>query len=243
MEFVMRQWIKHLALKTFALFCRDDGPKVVYYHDVGKNYTCMGTPFELFKSHVECAKKNGFSFIRTLADLKEKKQLQICFDDGFRGIWDYQQYFLIEEIFPTIFIPVDLIGRLGYLTWAEVLELQGLGFHFEGHTWSHRPLTDVPENEWQHELRDSKCYLEDKLGKEISCLCFPCGFFSDDVISAAREAGYRYLVASYPGCVKEDDMLIPRHLVQSFSVKDYGLVLQGALGPLRSRYIRQHKKS
>ncbi len=239
----MRKWIKHLALKALALCCRDDGPKVVYYHDIGKVYTDMGTPFELFKSHVECAKKNGFSFVRTLADLKETKQLLICFDDGFRGIWDHRQYFLIEKIFPTIFIPVDLIGRPGYLTWAEVLELQGSGFHFEGHTWSHRPLTEVPKTEWRHELCDSKRFLEDKLCKEISCLCFPCGFFSDDVISAAREAGYRCLVASYPGCVKEDDMLIPRHLVQTFLEEDYRLVLHGALGPLRSRYVRQHKKS
>jgi len=238
----MRQWIKHFALKVFALFCRDDGPKVVYYHDVGMDYTSMGTPFELIQSHVEYAKTNGFSFVPKLSDLKKRKQLLVCFDDGFRGIWDHRQYFFDEKIFSTVFIPVGLIDHPGYLTWGEVLELQGLGFRFEGHTWSHRPLTEVPKTEWRHELFDSKCFLEDKLCKEISCLCFPCGFFSNEIISSAQEAGYRYLVASYPGCVKENDMLIPRHLVQSFSVEDYGLVLQGALGPLRFRYIRQHKR-
>ena len=98
------------------------------------------------------------------------------------------------------------------------------------------------ESEWNHELSDAKRYLEDKIGRDVSCLCFPCGFFSDSVIAAARSAGSRYLIASYPGCVDMNETLAPRHLVQSLSVEDYCLVLQGALEPFRSRYLRQHYK-
>lgn len=239
----MRRAIKHYALTVLSLFFRDDGPKVVYYHDVGKVYTDMGTPLELLLSHIEHAKMMGFSFARTLSDLKEQKQLLVCFDDGFCGIWDNRDYFIKEKVFPTVFIPIDLIGHDGYLTWSQVCELQRLGFSFEGHTWSHRPLTDVPESEWSHELYDSKCYLEDMLGRAITSLCFPCGCFSDAVVEAACDAGYRRLVASYPGRLEFDEKaLIPRHLVQDLPVDDYRLVLQGALIPLRSRYLRQHHK-
>ena len=239
----VRRFLRHLAFKVAATICKDCGPKIVYYHDMGREYTAMGTDVDLIKAHVEATQRDGFHFVDSIAYLREPRSVHICFDDGFRGIWDHAEWFVSERLHPTVFIPVGLMGKKGYLTWPEVLELQRVGFHFEGHTWSHRPLTNVPDAEWQHELRDAKSHLEDKLGREVDSLCFPCGFFSDDVIAAAREAGYRYLVASYPGCVKEDETLIPRHLVQSFSVADYRLVLQGALVPFRARYIRQHRKT
>lgn len=239
----MRRFLRHLALKVTATLCKDYGPKIVYYHDMGCSHTNMGTAVDLIKAHVAITRSAGFNFVDAIAHLHEPWTVHICFDDGFRGILDHVEWFVSEELHPTVFIPVGLIGQHGYLTWPDILELQRLGFHFEGHTWSHRPLTDVPKTEWDHELRDSRRFLEDKLGKEISCLCFPCGYFSDNVIAAAQEAGYRHLVVSYPGCVDLEKTLIPRHLVQSFSVNDYRLVLQGALSPFRSRYIRQHYKS
>lgn len=239
----MKLVLRHLALKVAATLCRNHGPKIVYYHDLGRKYTGMGTEIDLVKAHVAATRADGFHFADKIEQLSEPKAVHLCFDDGFRGIWDHAEWFAAEKICPTVFIPIELIGREGYLTWPEVLELQHLGFRFEGHTWSHRPLTDVPASEWAHELQDAKHFLEDKLDKEVSCLCFPCGFFSDGVINAAKKAGYRYLVASYPGCVDLGEMLIPRHLVQSLPVEDYRLVLQGALGPFRSRYLHQHYKS
>lgn len=238
----MKRLLRHWALKLTATFCKNHGPKIVYYHDMGCTYTNMGTEIDLIKAHVAATREDGFQFVDSITHLRSAKTVHLCFDDGFRGIWDHAEWLATEHLHPTVFIPIDLIGQGGYLTWSEVLELQRLGVCFEGHTWSHRPLTDVPKTEWQHELRDAKCFLEDKLAKEVSCLCFPCGYFSDDVIHAAKEAGYHYLVASYPGCVDLDETLIPRHLVQSLPEEDYRLVLQGALGPFRARYIRQHKK-
>ena len=236
----MRSFVRCMAFKAAALLCRNVGPKIVYYHDMGKNHTSMGTDAKLLKAHVAAALDEGFVFAGEIMQLKERRLLHICFDDGFRGILEHAEWFASEGIRPTVFIPVGLVGQPGYLAWHEIAELQRLGFNFEGHTWTHRPLTEVPVSEWHHELHDSKCCLEDKLGRPVSCLCYPCGFFSDRAIAAVCEAGYCYQIGSYPGCVDLNEELVPRHLVQSLSVVEYRLVLQGALLPFRRRYIRQH---
>ena len=130
----MKRMVKHLVLKAFAFLFRDDGPKVVYYHDVGTAYTNMGTPLELLKAHVACARQMGFAFVSRLEGLNSPKKLLMCFDDGFRGLWDGRDYFFQEGICPTVFIAVDLVGQLGYMTWDEIRELQRHGFVFQSHT-------------------------------------------------------------------------------------------------------------
>lgn len=238
----MKRLVKHLILKVFAFLFRDDGPKVVYYHDVGTTYTDMGTPFELLKEHVACARKVGFSFVSKLEDLNSPKKLLMCFDDGFRGLWDERVYFFREGICPTVFIAVDLVGQPGYLTWDEIRDLQSHGFVFQSHTWSHRPLTDVLDEELLHELADARMAIGRGLGYDPDMLCFPCGMHSQKVVEAAKAAGYRKLFASYPGCFNPDELVVPRNLVQNLNTYDFVCVLHGALCPFKMRYMRQHIK-
>ncbi len=245
----MKRIVKHLALKVFALFFRNDGPKVVYYHDVGKSYTNMGTPLELLKAHIACARRMGFSFVSNLEELNSPKKLLICFDDGFRGLWDARDYFFQEGVCPTVFIAVDLVGRPGYLTWDEICELQNHGFTFQSHTWSHRSLTEVSCAELKQELFDSRKELERRLGHEVGALCFPRGLFSLRVLKACVEAGFSALFTSVPGdTVQTIDIpgyngvarLVPRILVQSASVGEFESILHGAMTPLRNRYMSKH---
>ncbi len=240
MRIDMKRMVKHLVMKAFSVLFRNDGPKVVYYHDVGQSYTEMGTPLERIKAHVACARKLGFSFVSKLEDLTVPKKLLMCFDDGFRGLWDEREYFFREGICPTVFIAVDLVGRTGYLTWDEIRELQRYGFVFQSHTWSHRPLTDVPDEELPHELADARMAIGHELGHDPDMLCFPCGMYSQKVVEVAKAAGYRKLYASYPGCVNLDDVVVPRNLVQDLTAADFAHVLHGALCPLKNRYMRQH---
>ena len=239
---MIKKIIRKALLKVFSVLFRNNGPKVIYYHDVGKTYTDMGTPLELLKAHVACARQMGFSFGSKLEDLTAPKKLLMCFDDGFRGVWDERDYFFREGICPTVFIAVDLVGQEGYLTWDEIRELKSHGLVFQSHTWSHRPLTDVPDEELSHELNDARVVIGRELGHDPDMLCFPCGMHSQKVVEAAKRAGYKKLLASYPGCVTPSDFVVPRNLVQNLTVADFSHVIHGALCPLRMRYMRQHVK-
>ena len=222
----MKRKIKSLLLRLLAVVCHDDRPKVIYYHDIGMRYTNMGTPSDLFWAHMRCLRPGD----------------KVCLDDGFRGLWDERGKFEQTDIRPTVFIAVDLVGKSGYLNWNEILELQRLGFVFECHSWSHHDLTQFGDNELWHEVFDSKVKLEEMLGREIEAICFPKGYFNDQVVAASRRAGFKKMYVSYPGVIDSESDIVPRNLVQNLSVAEFKCVLHGALGPLRGRYLKMHYK-
>jgi peptidoglycan/xylan/chitin deacetylase (PgdA/CDA1 family) len=233
----MKRKLKSLIFWLNALIHRDTSPKTVFYHDVSKSYTSMGTPRELFWAHMAQLR---------VGDL-------VCFDDGFRGIWDERDTFKAQKIYPKVFLAVNLIGQANYLSWEEILILQrDYGFDFQCHTWSHQTLIG-PYNEevitpsegrtdaWlKKELVDSKQELEARLGKPITELCFPVGYFSNDVILRCKDTGYERVWASYPGN-RTEAYVQPRCLCQNLSSFEFGLILKGGMNPLANRYLKMHK--
>lgn len=238
----MKNEIKSLILFAGYILHHNHNSKVIYYHDISKTYTSMGTPLELFKKHIDCVQGNGFKIIPTITE--NKGQIQICFDDGWKGIYEVRNFFIENNIRPTIFLAVNLVGADGHLTWNEILELQKQGFIFESHTMSHKELTlfDVKELKW--ELAESKKILEEKLQKTVTAICFPCGCFSNTIIEECEHAGYVTLYSSVPGsCDKEIKGLIRRNLVQSVTEKELLWIIKGDSLLMRYKARRDHFKN
>lgn len=244
--------IKEAILWVGAMRHRNRGSKVLYYHDVYQtvNYKAldadihMGTPLELFKKHIDIIKTEGYEIVPHIT--KPEGQIAIMFDDGFRGIWECRDYFYKNGICPTIFLPVEFIGRtdLGMLTLQEIKELQQHGFIFQSHTWTHRPLTSVPEDELLHELVDSKTQLTELLGVDVTALCMPLGFFTKEILGKITESGYKEIYSCIPGNYFDKyQNLIPRNICQYASPNDVKLILRGGNEILRKRYATMHNKS
>ena len=233
----MRRLVREAIIGLSALVLRDDSAKVVFYHDVGRKWTPMGTDAETFWKHWKCLRSTDV----------------VCFDDGFRGIWDEREEFSrVERVEKIVFLAVGLVGRPGYLTWDEIVELQDkYGFKFQCHTWSHQTLAGpwndeepVPDDGrteawYKHELVDSKAEMERRLGRRVTALCFPVGHFSEDVVSRCRAAGYDKVYASYPGNLS-DGYVQPRCLVQDISPRAFRGVLAGGMASLAGRYRSRH---
>ena len=231
----MKRFARRILLLLGSWLCRDSSPKTVFFHDVGRDYTPMGTPRELFWNLMGCLRRGD----------------RVCFDDGFRGAWDERER--LRGVAPTVFVAVDLVGRPGYLSWEEIRTLQDeYGFDFQCHTWSHQTLAgpfndevlapaEGRTEEWfRHELVDSKAELERRLGRRVTSICFPVGRFSDDVVRRCVAAGYEAAYASYPGGAT-DGYVRPRCLAQNMSVAEFRLVLKGGMNLLARRYLKMHK--
>lgn len=248
----MKRLIKRFLVSLSSLFSGNDELKVIYYHDIGTTYTEMGTPENLFKRHVEIAQKRGYKFVPVSeVSTGKKKGLVIAFDDGFRGIWNHRDYFREQHLVPLVFIAVDLVGKDGYLTWPEILELQNeYGFQFESHTWTHRSLTEVLSTELRKELEESRGELSRRLGRDVLRLCFPRGLFSESIVSACVDAGYVELYTSIPtnenalkmliGWRSVNVRLLPRILVQNASCGEFLCLIRGGLSFFSRRYLRRH---
>lgn len=247
----LKRLIKLGVMTLSASLFRNRGSKILYYHDIFKTtnhkaldaHVCMGTPLDLFKRHVEVIRENGFEIVPNIT--KPRGQVAIMLDDGFRGIWECRDYFVTQGIFPTVFLPIEYIGRTaqGMLSREEIIELQRLGFNFESHGWSHRPFTAVAEDDLDKELIQSKNHLSRVLGREVTGICMPLGYFNLPLIERIKAAGYEKIYSCLPGNYCDAPHgLITRNLCQFASPREVRLILKGGNELLKRKYARLHLK-
>jgi peptidoglycan/xylan/chitin deacetylase (PgdA/CDA1 family) len=132
----------------------------------------------------------------------------LTFDDGFRSVFQHAFPLLTRYRLPaTMFLvaqtltpegrPVDWVddvpaGRVATLTLDEVREMQHAGIRFGSHSYAHRDLTILSDEECQRDLRGSRELLEDLLETRITLLAYPRGLHSERVRRAAERAGFTH---------------------------------------------------
>ncbi len=236
--------LKSLILRASGGILHDSSSKVLFYHDIYEQakYTFMATPLSSFQRHLDVIADNGFVVASNIA--QAEKEVQICFDDGFKGIWDCRKLWEEKHWRPTIFIAVELIGKEGYLSREQIKELSKEGFIFQAHGWSHQILTQFSQNELRREIFDSKKYLEDFLELPVTDFCFPVGCFSKCVMDACNDAGYRRMYSSIPGKFYKPVFpnVIRRNLIQFYNEREFKAVLWGGLAPFAIRSFKEQFK-
>ena len=232
----MANRIKTFLFFLYALVRRDARPKVVFYHDVGMEWTPMGTPRKIFWAHMKMLRKDDV----------------VCLDDGFRGVWDEREKFKVMGLCPRISVAPRLVGTKGYLNWDELRILhKDYGFAVICHGWSHQtlsgpmidesPMEERTEDWYRRELVESKAKIAAEIGAEVDELCFPVGLFGDELLARCRASGYKKVYASYPGDVG-DDYVQPRCLVQDLGAIGFWATLRGGMNVFKKRYYRTHKQ-
>lgn len=201
----------------------------------------MGTPLSLIKTHIDVARKAGFKLVDNI--YTAEGQIMICFDDGWKGIYENKEFFIKMKVFPTIFIAVELIGTDGYMSIQQIKELIELGYHFESHAWTHTGLHTYTGNDLKHELLDSRKWLENTFNKQFDAICFPQGNYNDEVIRESKAAGYNRLYSSINGGYEDlmkFDGLICRNLVQDVTELQFKFIIKGDSPIIRNKRIKQH---
>jgi peptidoglycan/xylan/chitin deacetylase (PgdA/CDA1 family) len=97
------------------------------------------------------------------------------------------------------FVSTDLIGHRGFLTPAQIREIDARGHLIGSHSASHPfRFSALTMAEMRREWSESRAALEDLLGHEVTIASVPGGYFSRQVAIAAAEAGVRVLFTSEP---------------------------------------------
>lgn len=131
----------------------------------------------------------------------------ITFDDGFASLLPHALPVLRRLGMPaTVFIVADTLDGtrttvdwvdtppsypLTTLTLDEIGEMREHGVSFESHTYSHRDLRMLGDQELRTELQRSREALSDLLRAPVRYLAYPRGRHDARVREAARRAGYR----------------------------------------------------
>ncbi|BBG65151.1 polysaccharide deacetylase [Hydrogenimonas sp.] len=239
----IKQFIKNGYLHIGNFLYENRSSKVIYYHDLHDkdSFTPMSTPVDLFKKHLDIIAMNDYDIVKSID--KNDLQLEITFDDGFRGLYENFSIFIDRNIPVKLFTVTSFIGKNGYLTDYELKNMYDTGLLSIGsHTHTHSDLEILTKDQIYDELKRSKEILGDMLNCEVDTLCYPRGRFNDTAVECAKDLGYSKQYTCLPGNYFEHfrEGLINRSLVQAASDKEFQKILNGADKVFYKRYLKQH---
>jgi len=123
----------------------------------------------------------------------------LTFDDGYLDHIAIARYLSALGVRATFFVITHLRefeGKPLLSRYEELIaELVELGHEVGSHTCTHKVLTELPQKELEQELRESKKYLEDVLGREVRGLAYPYGLYNIRVIRTTTKY-YEYARAT-----------------------------------------------
>jgi peptidoglycan/xylan/chitin deacetylase (PgdA/CDA1 family) len=159
-------------------------------------YPKYTTTRAVFAEHLQALRAGGFR-TASFADLLAPRPLPdhtcvLTFDDGHQSSLDLAELMGQAGVRGTFFLTMNYCReRLDFLKAPDIRRLADAGFDFGTHGASHRALSRMPEQEMRAELRDSKSWLEDILGRTVQTMSLPAGQGDVAVRQAAFELGYR----------------------------------------------------
>ncbi len=183
---------------------------IMMYHNV--DYTDVLKPNTVspqnFERQMAYLKEHGFNvlsfenLVRLISENRKipRKSVVITFDDGYADNYTHAFKILKKYGFPAIvFMPSDLVGRDGHLTWPQLREMTEHGIAIGSHTRLHAYLPDLSLEQQREEIFGSKRVLEAQLGVPVKYFAYPIGGFSNAIKEIIRQAGYQGAAATNRG--------------------------------------------
>lgn len=191
----------------------------------------------LFREHLEQIRSRGCQ-VRRLGEFWNEDTATpwrastavLTFDDGLASAYEIAYPLLLEaEVRADFFVNTATIGRPGFLSWAQIGEMQRAGMSFQSHSHDHVYLAWLAEGALEQQLRRSKRMLEDRLGHPVDFLSAPYGEVNSQVVRVSRQEGYKAVCSSWswpawPGSRVVSRVGIDRHTTP----RDFRRLLTGS---------------
>jgi peptidoglycan/xylan/chitin deacetylase (PgdA/CDA1 family) len=177
----------------------------------------LSTPPYIFDEQLQLLTNNGYTTI-TLDDMTgvmagrsmlPPKPVILTFDDGYEDFY-LNAFPLLKKYHMKgiVFVITSLVGKPGYLTWPEIIEMAVTDNVMIGsHTINHLVLPVLNPDVLADELTTSKQILESHLGYPVEWFAYPYGDYNLKVVDAVRNAGYIGAVNTLPGNMQYESRL------------------------------------
>ena len=111
---------------------------------------------------------------------KNQKKILITIDDGFESFYKEAWPYLKANSIPFIlFISTEPVGRNGYMTWDQILEIENSKLGIIGHhSHTHEYLIDMTNADFINDIETASKIFKEKLGYVPSIFSYPFGEYS-----------------------------------------------------------------
>ena len=235
--------IKKAIINLSAQIKKSQDSRCIFYHDIHSEnkFTHMSTSIDLFVKHINIIRNSGFEIVHEIT--KEKKQIAISFDDGFKGLYENIEIINSLKVPVTIFVVSSFVGRDNFLCYNDLKEISKNEYiKIQSHSHTHLELPNLSSNDLHEELQKSKNILESICENKINSICFPKGLFNRLVVKKALELGYDNQFSSLPGSYHAEvfPSVKRRSLVQFAAEKEFRSILMGGDNILYNWYYKKH---
>lgn len=142
------------------------------------------------------------------ASLEGRRALAAEVLDRVKALRESTQSILVRRIVAQLGVPVpDQDGGCRPMSWQNLREMRDGGMEIGSHGVHHRMLAKLPASLMRAELVESRRRMQAELGVPARVLSYPVGghdAFDDEVIAAARAAGYEMACTYIAGTSRPD---------------------------------------
>ena len=168
-------------------YSNDSGILSLMYHRFNENkYPSTNIKMNIFKEQMGIIKNLNYKFynpnffIDEFDKKKDKKEILITIDDGFKSFYNEAWPYLKKNKIPFIlFISTEPVGKNGYMSWDEIKEIEKADFAIIGHhSHTHEYLIDMNNSEFIKDIETATKIFKDKLGYVPEFFSYPFGEYS-----------------------------------------------------------------
>ena len=157
------------------------------YHRFNENkYPSTNIRMSVFDEQMQMIKNLRYEFSdpklfeKEFNKKKDQKKILITIDDGFKSFYEEAWPYLKANNIPFIlFISTEPVGRSGYMTWDQILEIENSKLGIIGHhSHTHEYLIDMTNADFINDIETASKIFKEKLGYIPSIFSYPFGEYS-----------------------------------------------------------------
>ncbi len=165
----------------------EKGILALMYHRFEENkYPSTNIKIDIFKEHMNIIKDNNINFLnpKNFSDefysVSKEKKILLTVDDAFSSFYLNAWPFLKEKKIPFIlFVSTETVGKNGYMSWKEIIEISKEDFVFIGnHSHSHKYLIDFSFDDFKKDIDQSIKIFKEKISYNPIFFSYPFGEYS-----------------------------------------------------------------
>ena len=168
-------------------YSKDEGVLSIMYHRFNESkYPSTNIQMNIFKKQINLIKSSDLVFynpknlVANFNKPKKQKQILITIDDAFKSFYTEAWPYLKKNKIPFIlFVSTEPVGKKGYMTWDQILEIESSDFVMIGHhSHTHDYLIDKTNQEFISDIEKANIIFEDKIGYSPKLFSYPFGEYS-----------------------------------------------------------------